>query len=53
MDELHIPDDIDSLTPRTMIDDLETLAIKEDSDALTDAERTYQAALRQRIRDSL
>jgi len=53
MDELSVPADIDPLTPDVMVSDLETLAIKADSDGLTDAELTYQVALRQTITDAL
>lgn len=49
MDELSIPSDLSEMTPSSMIADLETLAVKAETDGLTDAEAVYQASLRQRI----
>ncbi|MFT4880169.1 MAG: hypothetical protein ACI9CA_000019 [Natronomonas sp.] len=49
----HIPDDPDALGPRTVVEELEALAAREERDGLTDAERTYQTALRQRARDAI
>jgi hypothetical protein len=49
----HIPDDVDALGPRTVVEELEALAVREEGEGLTDAERTYQTALRQRAHDAL
>jgi hypothetical protein len=49
----HIPDDVGALGPRTVVEELEALAVRKEREGLSDAERTYQTALRQRARDAI